>query len=345
MWLTSLNIPLQIVILLLLHENLHSQKDYLFNLTNDTIQIEIMYPMNNRQSVKEKTLKVIDNRGKDERVIDIRHYFKWAIVPVDEHITLTKPLGEVFHKIIGEVQEEGTIYINQLDIWYDPNTIFSNGYVLNAQTTYYNIGKRIDMEWEIRQKNKKSQYEKSYKYLIKEWIERHKSAINESAQSNAVQTTRYKRQFNILNDVIFLPNGYIVNPSIFFDYPFNGYQTYTRGIDNFNVFYRKTDVLDSFALMERGQRWVKRINHLLISQYGCSLYLGVNRLNYDSLRSYNIFYNLFLHIGGYFNFQYNPTHNKGLYFGIGYYQAFDPWPDIIKKFSYGLKLSIGYSRQ
>ena len=293
------------------------------------------------------TLSIIDNRSLEARTLGITQTKKYKYIPVDQHIMLRKTLADnirfQFQK--DSLELSGTFYINYLTTWYDSKPFFSKARVLSAHTQIMDSTGQVqrDWQWEIRIKKKRKQkVEDAISQAMQTWLESQSERLKTLTKAGQISPYPYGRQLMAWNDIIILSEGYILNPHLTLDFPYDHSKKWLRGSPG--VFYRKTSFHESIAIGGPDQHWFYRINSSFLLHLNSSLRIGFNNFNRDVF-DFMDFWNVFMINTGFtISGEYRPEYYKGVFAGIGFHQniyILPILPDHLSIWEPGLMLTFG----
>jgi len=308
----------------------------------DTLFVEI--PQDIVHSGFNLNLQVQDNREFDGSILGIQQINKYKVIPVDQYITLNRPLAELFVEQFSRdsVDFKGTLKISRLSIWYDGNPAFAKGRRLNAYTILYdeNGNPVSDWIWEIAvNKIRKEKEADQLGRMVRKWLNLQSIAIRNRAFNRKLYPYFFRRQLITWTDFIVFTNGFAINTHLTLDFPPDQEKKWIRGAPG--IYYRKGAHHESIAIGGVDQQWFRRISTNWVVRITGTGRLGFNNFDneyYSHLDYWNI---IFLNLASLIAIDYRPIYHKGLFGGVGIFNSFSLLPLVIDRYEFGLSFTVG----
>ncbi len=336
-------ILLFLIVLMLTHSSHAFGLKWSFNkLIADTIYIvtaaDSVFPP------AEKKLKIEDQRLIPSSILGIQQTKKLRFIPVDQYVALKEPLTVLLTRYLQKdsVTFDQTLIIDNLSLWYDDVTWFSQVRVLNGYSRIVGEnGKTLwDWQWELReQPHKKQKPEENIAILVDRWMAAQSQALKAMSDDSHISPFRYRRQMIPWLDVIRLRDGYILIGHLTIDFPYDDLHSFVRGSPG--MYYRKSSIHESIAIGGKDQQWYYRLSPVFLGRLNASLRFGFNSFNphkFDYIGFWNI---VMINLGLTASIEYRPVFYRGIFLGAGIHQALNLLPDAIKRLETGIMLSAG----
>jgi len=308
----------------------------------DTLQVDLQPDSNTADILS--AIRVHDIRPSGPRILDIQETEVFKVIPVDQVVSLPRPLAALFQERFSQdsLSGAGDLHLVHLTLWMDNKPFLAKGRRLNAYTVFYDsAGLPVsDWCWEISLKQERKEAETHYLgRLVKAWTTAQSHAIQEGDFNTELYPHLYRRQFLAWNDLIWFPDGFALNAHLTLDFPADQEKHYVRGAPG--VYYRQGKHHETIAIGGMDQHWFWRLDERFLLKVNVSGRFGFNnfdRQHYGHLDPWNI---LYVGVTSLSAVEYRPVYHKGMFAGAGVFQSFHALPDAIRPYEIGLSLTVG----
>jgi len=310
----------------------------------DTLVINL--PEDSSLIAADMPLRIVDYRETPGSFLGIRQIKKWRYIPVDQYLVLPESLSTALGRYLpaDTARSDIALAIDNIFIWYDGSPMFGDGWKLNGRTRLVG-GKEStirDWQWEQRiKKKRKQEIEDVIGELVGNWMLAQGKVLNEETSVRNAPPYRYRRQLLFQVDTIILPDGYILDGRLSFDFPADQMGSYIRGAPGMQLYYRKSSRHESVAVGGSKQQWLKRLRPSWLARLDLSFRIGFNSFNpdkYDYIHWRNIF---LVNAGLTAAVEYRPPYYRGLFAGVGLHQSVNVLPEVVPRYATGLVLTAG----
>jgi hypothetical protein len=315
------------------------------DLIADTLELQL--PVDSTFIPPEITLRIRDNRPAPGSVVGIKQTTKYRYIPVDQFLSLTKPLVEVMAPYLPEdsTLTGDTLLVDNIFIWYDGKPWFHRGWMLNGYSRLIDDqgGTVLDWQWEqrIKKDKRKEKLEVTLGRLMDKWMSAQGDALTAAPPSVGRSPHPYRRQFLFQVDTIVLPDGYILDWRVTLDFPADQAARYIRGKPGLGIYYRKSSKHESVGMGGKQQQWYFRPRPAWLGRVNLTWRMGANNFNTDKFDYMDYWNILMVNVGLAASLEYRPPYHKGLYAGVGIHQNINVLPDVIPTFETGFIITAG----
>ncbi len=275
------------------------------------------------------------------RLVGIDEVNQYTFVPVDLLILTPKPLAEVIQAALPgatpAASQHLALGLNHFEVSTTKPLPFQNRHQIHASMTLFQsnpsdtltpIGELIfdsGITKFFKKPKLKTGYETAFQVYLQDLTRTLQACANHFENSQNPLPYNYRPfrsnppwlQLNTGTQVIWLPQGFLVDGHLFFTYP-EVTRTFQKSITTLR--YRKDEVFETieFSLFSKFLNY--RLNSKFLFQFRSQLFLGINRWKDLQTAKHKLYDAVLGDLSFSQNFLFHPVHARTLYFGIGLHQ-------------------------